>query len=279
MNIPNKKTILFFSISTLMINGCISKHELRTASPQRVVMLPSSPVIETVPMVQTKHLVQPNFAQPKKSWRRFKPLVSPKRAEKKEACINCYAAPINYPQHTSVSKRSFSRTAKQPLKISYNNYDAAPIIDYSKPPSALRNSFKKSYSQNNMSSIKHYGSYSYTEKASDKIAAAESYESVNQNSYILPALSTVNNAYSSYDTFSNNSNISIQVGAFRKYAGAKRYVRRYSALSNNYRVVIKRGQKNNQPIYRVRIEGFKNNMEAKRFMNVYSINDAFLVRR
>jgi hypothetical protein len=258
MNIPNKKTILFFSISTLMINGCVSKHELRAVSPQRVVMLSSSP------MVQTKNFAQPNFAQLKKSWRRFKPLVSQKRAEKKENCVDCYAAPVNYSQHTSVSKRSFSRTAKNPLKISYNNY--ANPIDYSKPPSM-------------MSSTKHYGSYTYTEKASDKIAGTKSYESVNQNSYILPAISTMNNSYSTYDTFSNNSNISIQVGAFRKYAGAKRYVRRYRALSNSYRVVIKQGQKNNQPLYRVRIEGFKNKMEAKRFMNVYSISDAFLVRR
>ena len=72
---------------------------------------------------------------------------------------------------------------------------------------------------------------------------------------------------------------SIQVGAFRRYAGAKTYARRYGLLSHQYKTVIKKDMKNNKPIYRVRIEGFANEHKAKAFMSRYSLNGAFLVRR
>jgi len=271
MNIPNKKTILFLSISTLMVNGCLSRHELRNTSPQRVVIVPS-------PVMQTKNPVQ--F---QKSWKRFKPSVSKKINRSKRDCIDCYATPIQYPRASSVSKRtfasvpkrSFSVVAKKPFKISYNQYEPASEysapIDYSKPPSALKNTFKSSYSNNRRSSIKHYGSYAYSEKTSDKIASTGNYERKNLNSYLIPSFSGMNSSY--------NSNLSIQVGAFREYEGAKRYARRYSALSSKYRTTIKAERKDNQPIYRVQIEGFKSDMEAKRFMNSYGIEGAFLVRR
>ena len=74
-------------------------------------------------------------------------------------------------------------------------------------------------------------------------------------------------------------NTSIQVGAFRRYAGAKIYARRYELLSNQYKTVIKKYIKNAKPLYRVRIEGFANEYEAKAFMSQYSLNGAFLVRR
>jgi len=72
---------------------------------------------------------------------------------------------------------------------------------------------------------------------------------------------------------------SIQVGAFRKYAGAKLYAKRYSLLSSKYNVDIKANVKNNEPIYRVQIEGFSNEREAKDFMQRYGLDGAFLVRR
>ena len=267
MNISNKKTVLFFSISTLMINGCVSNHELKIVSPKRVAMSSST-------SMPTKNIVQS-----KKSWKKFKPLVIKQKDQNKVDCIDCYAAPLNYPKHSSISKRSFSRTVKKPFKISESNY--ATPIDYSEPPSSLRNPFQESNDLTNVSSTKHYGSYSYMEKSSDRIATSESYEYENENlnSYLLPDVSTMNNSYGTYDTFSNNPSISIQVGAFRQYSGAKRYLRRYSALSNKYRTTIKTGQKDNQPIYRVQIEGFKSDIEAKRFMNSYGIEGAFLVRR
>jgi len=72
---------------------------------------------------------------------------------------------------------------------------------------------------------------------------------------------------------------SIQVGAFRRYAGAKIYARRYGLLSHQYKTVIKKDMKDNKPLYRVRIEGFTNEHQAKAFMSRYSLNGAFLVRR
>jgi rare lipoprotein A len=71
----------------------------------------------------------------------------------------------------------------------------------------------------------------------------------------------------------------IQVGAFRRYAGAKIYAKRYGVLSHRYKTVIKKYIKDSRPLYRVRIEGFKNEKEAKRFMSRYSLNGAFLVRK
>ncbi len=79
-----------------------------------------------------------------------------------------------------------------------------------------------------------------------------------------------------------DSTTAIQVGAFRRYKGAKIYARRYGMLSNRYRTVIKEGLKYNRPIYRVQIEGFSNEDEANAFIGKYPIlrySDSFLVRR
>ncbi len=76
-----------------------------------------------------------------------------------------------------------------------------------------------------------------------------------------------------------SSKNSIQVGAFRKYAGAKVYAKRYSLLTSQYNVEIKENVKDNEPIYRVQIEGFSNQNEAKKFMARYGLNGAFLVSR
>jgi len=85
-----------------------------------------------------------------------------------------------------------------------------------------------------------------------------------------------------YDTIESKKNLaknSIQVGAFRKYAGAKVYAKRYSLLTNKYNVDIKENVKNSKPIYRVQIEGFSNEREAKEFMRIYGLDGAFLVRK
>jgi len=83
--------------------------------------------------------------------------------------------------------------------------------------------------------------------------------------------------YPKIEQFSKKT--SIQVGAFRRYAGAKIYARRYGLLSHQYKTVIKKDIKDNKPIYRVRIEGFENEHKAKAFISRYSLNGAFLVRR
>ena len=219
MNIFNKKTILFFSISTLMFNGCVTKNELPVKSPTRV-------------------MISPKVLPAKVIWKKLKPpsLIN-KKDNKKDDCITCYATPTSY----------------------------------SKPPSATKtfNAIKP----------KRYGAYYYTETASDTTVKKNNYTSINTNRYSLPAVSIINSPYNSYSTYSTSTNIAIQVGAFRKYSGAKIYLQRYNALSNNYNVTIKTSTKNHKPLYRVRIEGFNNKSEAKRFMNRYGIRNAFLVRR
>jgi len=91
--------------------------------------------------------------------------------------------------------------------------------------------------------------------------------------------SVVNDFRSAHENKSFSKKKSIQVGAFRKYAGAKVYAKRYSLLTNEYNVDIKKNVKNHKPIYRVQIEGFSSEREAENFMARYGLNGAFLVRR
>ena len=78
---------------------------------------------------------------------------------------------------------------------------------------------------------------------------------------------------------SNSKNIAIQVGAFRRYAGAKIYAKKYAILSTKYNVEIVAGAKDQKPIYRVRIEGFPSRAKAKEFKRKYGLTGAFLVMR
>ncbi len=115
--------------------------------------------------------------------------------------------------------------------------------------------------------VKYYGVYDYVEaKTPVKM----------KNIHILPVVDSTNNSYGRY---AKHSNITIQVGAFRKYSGARRYKRRYNALSNHYAVSIKTVYKNKKPLYRVQIEGFKNRSVANAFIDRYALNSAFLVRK
>ena len=75
------------------------------------------------------------------------------------------------------------------------------------------------------------------------------------------------------------SNVTVQVGAFRHFLGAKKYAKRYSLLDNQYSVDIKKETKDSAPIYRVQVNGFLSNKEAKNFINKYSSQGAFLVQK
>ena len=114
--------------------------------------------------------------------------------------------------------------------------------------------------------VKHYGVYEYEEPVSMPIV----------NKYIAPVIATTNSASGSYAI---GSKLTVQVGAFRNYAGAKRFKRRYSALSSKYGVSIRRIYYHHKPLYRVQIKGFKNHREANSFIAKYGTSDAFLVRR
>lgn len=90
---------------------------------------------------------------------------------------------------------------------------------------------------------------------------------VAENGYVEPII----------ETFSNKT--AIQVGAFRQYAGAKQYAKKYDLLSNKYNVEIRKNIEDARPLYRVRIEGFSNKSEAKKFITRYNLSGAFLVRK
>jgi len=102
-------------------------------------------------------------------------------------------------------------------------------------------------------------------------------ESVYDNNDILVNSNRYNSSQG--QEFNKYSKTAIQVGAFRRYKGAKIYARRYGLLNKQYKTVIKKDIKDAKPIYRVRIEGFSNEKEARVFMSRYSLNGAFLVRR
>lgn len=221
MNIINKKTILFFTVSSLMFNGCAAKTELESKSVKKISTISTK--------VQNTSL-----------WKKS----SSSKINDKD-CIDCYATPLN----------------NSKVRLSSNN-----IIK------KVENKVVKN--KNKTLNKKNYGAYNYIELASEKTVKGNIYTS--RNKYVAPVVSYVNSSYGSYST---NTGTAIQVGAFRKYRGAKAYMKRYSALSNNYKVTIKTGEKNNKPLHRVRIEGFKNKSEAKKFMYTYGIRDAFVVRK
>lgn len=209
MNIFNKKTILFFSISTLIVTGSIAKNGFER---------------ELSPQVSTKT-----------AWGKSNQL----NTKKKNDCVNCYATGLT---------KSFAKVKRS-------------------------NSIKKA------KKTKYYGTYAYTESAADTKIKTKKAKKVNHNRYVLPAISSISSSSGKYRTYSKNIDTAIQVGAFRRYEGAKIYKRRYNALSNKYNVSIKRASINHKPLYRVSIEGFKNRAKAKKFMNTYGIQNGFLVRR
>jgi len=80
---------------------------------------------------------------------------------------------------------------------------------------------------------------------------------------------------------SYNQDNFVQIGAFRNQAGATTCASRYSLLGKKYKAVIKNGTLNQKPIYRVHIEGFASESEARIFISKHrsSLSGAFLVRR
>lgn len=167
------------------------------------------------------------------------------KKSKNEKCVNCYA--------------SFAKKTKDRVAIASNVPTTVYRYDYSQAP-------VDTYAQN-----EYQNPY--------KVDASYHEDIINrQNSY-----ETLYDEVNKHPSGVNNSNLiaknSIQVGAFRRYAGAKVYAKRYSLLTNRYNVNIKENVKDNRPIYRVQIEGFANETEAREFMNRYGLDGAFLVRR
>ncbi len=75
------------------------------------------------------------------------------------------------------------------------------------------------------------------------------------------------------------SNFGVQVGAFRRYAGAQTYKRKHASLYPRYKTVIKKfSDVNGAPLYRVWLMGFGSEDEARDFKNSNDLDGAFIVR-
>jgi len=75
------------------------------------------------------------------------------------------------------------------------------------------------------------------------------------------------------------TNFGVQVGAFRRYEGAKIYRRKYAHLHPKYKPVIKKfSDVDGAPLYRVWLMGFDSEDEARDFKNTHNMPGAFIVR-
>jgi len=178
------------------------------------------------------------------TWNSTKPLDL--NQSKKENCLDCYATV------SGIAKAKKKVAVSQDSESVYT-YDSSNTTSDTYGGQAIDDG---NDTENN--------SYPY-DSAEDTYVAHNTY--LNQS--IASSQPTI-------ESFSNKT--AIQVGAFRKYAGAKVYAKKYSLLSNRYDVKIKKNVKDNRPLYRVHIEGFSNRSEAKEFISKYGITEAFLVR-
>jgi len=119
------------------------------------------------------------------------------------------------------------------------------------------------------------------EKSKIKTYNNNGYEYKIEESDINPkAVEFKDEVYMENQNISNSEEtVAIQVGAFRHYSGAKKYVKKYAILSSEYKVIIKTGTKNQKPLYRVRIEGFSTRSQAEEFKKKYGLVGAFLVMK
>ena len=74
-------------------------------------------------------------------------------------------------------------------------------------------------------------------------------------------------------------NFYIQIGSFRKFQGAKLYQERFTQLGESHHAIIKTSYLDDKPIYRVLVDGFFSEDEAKAYIQEHSaFRDAFIVR-
>jgi len=75
------------------------------------------------------------------------------------------------------------------------------------------------------------------------------------------------------------TNFGVQVGAFRRYEGAKIYREKYAARYPKYKAVIKKfADVDGAPLYRVWLMGFSSEDEARDFKECNDMPGAFIVR-
>jgi len=162
----------------------------------------------------------------------------------KKDCVDCYAN-LDFNKKTPKVTKS-----KEETVYAFNDTASEP----------------KTYSNNG---------YTYKMTASDTSTSSTNRKALEFNDKVYLKKKKKNTIKKAYDTTS----IAIQVGAFRHYRGAKKYVKKYAILSSKYKVTIKTGAKDQKPLYRVRIEGFSSRSKAEEFKRKYGLVGAFLVMK
>jgi len=242
-NKTNNKLLILTTIAAISLSGCASKSiEVTDTNVNKV----------TIPQVQREEIKYQKVSK----WKGIK-------KNTKKDCVNCYA---------KIGRKPVERVASAKSSTTVYGYDYAQTqMDAYAPHEVKLEEYKNPYLANAEEAYEEGNNYlvdatysensnAYKNEPKSLYAKLEKRSPVDENEKIL-------------------SKNSIQVGAFRKYAGAKVYAKRYSLLTSKYNVDIKENVKNNQPIYRVQIEGFSNKREAKEFMSRYGLSGAFLVRR
>jgi len=75
------------------------------------------------------------------------------------------------------------------------------------------------------------------------------------------------------------SNFGVQVGAFRRYEGARIYKRKYAGFDHRYKPIIKKfSDVYGAPLYRVWLMGFGSEQEARDFKEQNEMPGAFIIR-
>ena len=75
------------------------------------------------------------------------------------------------------------------------------------------------------------------------------------------------------------SDFGVQVGAFRRYEGARVYQQRFARYDPRYKVIIKKSyDENGMPLYRVWMMGFGSEQEARDYKAAHAMPGAFIVR-
>jgi len=168
------------------------------------------------------------------------------KSKNKEDCVDCFAS---IPSKGTSSNKSENKNLEKEKVYEYDD--------------------SKASSENY---VKDNNGYDY--KVSKADAYKEHASGVKKKSKVILY---DNNTVSASKSKVYSDEIAIQVGAFRRYAGAKVYAKKYALLSSRYKVEIQAGAKDNKPLYRVRIEGFSSEYKAREFKKKYSLSGAFLV--
>ena len=171
----------------------------------------------------------------------------------------------NLAKKQSIWKNTINKSSKEECPECYADILKPKRTNYS---SSLNRDLEKIIVSRNIESE---NGYNYETTSADTYGEADKLDALYQTTEVentQPHLIT-----------QNCGKKSIQVGAFRRHAGAETYADKYRTFVNKYNVAIKKNIEQNRPMYRVQIEGFSSAYEARNFIARNSITGAFLVQQ